>query len=104
MSKRKMLADESQIYKREKTKPTKKVGKRTKRIEVEWSHLFRFAIMLFFVGVVVFHYYLITEKALLSYYQSIWSNHKQTLSPVLIFLGYSFLIFLVGYYIGKKRK
>ena len=87
-----------------KTKPKRKVVKKSRKIQIGWSQLFRLSIMLILVGVIVFHYYLITEQALLSYYQSIWNNHKQTLSPILVIVGYSTFVFLIGFWVGKKRK
>ena len=105
MPKSKILqANEATISTTDKKGINKKTEKKRKRKEIEWSQLFRFTILLFLVGMVVFHYYLLTENALVNYYQAIWNDHKQILAPILLFLGYTFLIFFSGVYIGKRRK
>jgi len=81
----------------------RKVIKRKRKIKIEWSSLFRFSVMLFFVGIIVFHYYLITENALITYYQSFWGQNKEFLTPILIITGYTLTIFLIGYWLGKRR-
>ncbi|WP_428908248.1 hypothetical protein [Niallia sp. Krafla_26] len=101
MPKSKILqANEATISTEDKRVPRKK----RRRIEMKWSQLFRFSILLFLVGMVVFHYYLITENALIRYYQAIWKEYKQILSPILLVFGYTLLIFLTGVWIGKRRK
>ena len=105
MAKRDLLqASESQVSTANKNGRQKKTIRKKKKQTIEWSQLFRFAILLLLVGIIVFHYYLITEKALVNYYQTIWINYKQILSPVLIVIGYSLVVFLLGYRFGKRKR
>ena len=110
MQKRNVLqASESQVSTaqkngRQKNGRQKKPIRKKKKASIEWGQLFRFAILLLLVGIIVFHYYLFTEKALVNYYQTIWMNYKQILSPVLMILGYSLIIFLLGYRFGKRKR
>ena len=105
MAKRDLLqASESQVSTVNKNGRQKKTIRKKKKQTIEWGQLFRFAILLLLVGIIVFHYYLITEKALVNYYQTIWINYKQILSPVLIVIGYSLVVFLLGYRFGKRKR
>ena len=106
MQKRNVLqASESQISTAQKNGRQKKEPiRKKKKASIEWGQLFRFAILLLLVGIIVFHYYLFTEKALVNYYQTIWMNYKQILSPILMILGYSLIIFLLGYRFGKRKR
>lgn len=105
MPKRSALqVNESQISTAQKNTRRKKTIRKRKKLSIEWGRLFRFACMLLLVGIIVFHYYLITEKALVNYYQAIWMNHKQVLAPVLMIIGYSLIIFLLGYRFGKRKR
>jgi hypothetical protein len=105
MPKRNVIqANESQISTANKNSRKKKTVRKKKKLLLEWGRLFRFALVLLLVGIVVFHYYLMTEKALVSYYQTIWVNHKQILSPILILVGYSLIVFLLGYRLGKRKR
>ena len=77
MQKRNVLqASESQISTAPKNGRQKKPIRKKKKASIEWGQLFRFAILLLLVGIIVFHYYLFTEKALVNYYQTIWMNYK----------------------------
>ena len=105
MQKRNVLhASESQISTAPKKGRQKKPIRKKKKASIEWGQLFRFAILLLLVGIIVFHYYLFTEKALVNYYQTIWMNYKHILSPILMILGYSLIIFLLGYRFGKRKR
>ena len=105
MQKRNVLqASESQISTVKKKGRQKKPIRKKKKASIEWGQLFRFAILLLLVGIIVFHYYLFTEKALVNYYQTIWMNYKHILSPILMILGYSLIIFLLGYRFGKRKR
>ena len=105
MQKRNVLqASESQISTAKKNGRQKKPIRKKKKASIEWGQLFRFAILLLLVGIIVFHYYLFTEKALVNYYQTIWMNYKQILSPILMIIGYSLIIFLLGYRFGKRKR
>jgi hypothetical protein len=105
MQKRNVLqASESQISTAQKKGRQKKPIRKKKKASIEWGRLFRFACLLLLVGIIVFHYYLITEKALVNYYQTIWMNYKQILSPILMIIGYSLIVFLLGYRFGKRKR
>ena len=105
MPKRNVLqASESQISTAPKNGRQKKPIRKKKKASIEWGRLFRFACLLLLVGIIVFHYYLFTEKALVNYYQTIWMNYKQILSPILIIVGYSLIVFLLGYRFGKRKR
>jgi hypothetical protein len=105
MPKRDLLqANGSQISTANKNGRQKKTIRKKKKQTMEWGRLFRFAILLLLVGFIVFNYYLITEKALVNYYQTIWMNYKQILSPILIMIGYSLVIFHLGYRLGKRKR
>jgi hypothetical protein len=105
MPKRNVLqASKSPISKANKNARQKKTIRKKKKLTMEWGRLFRFACLLLLVGIIVFHYYLITEKALVNYYQSIWMNYKQILSPILMIIGYSLIVFLLGYRFGKRKR
>lgn len=105
MQKRNVLqASESRISTAKKNGRQKKPIRKKKKVSIEWGRLFRFACLLLLVGIIVFHYYLITEKALVNYYQTIWMNYKQILSPILMIIGYSLIVFLLGYRFGKRKR
>jgi hypothetical protein len=105
MPKRNVLqASESPISTAKKNARQKKTIRKKKKLTMEWGRLFRFACLLLLVGIIVFHYYLITEKALVIYYQTIWMNYKQILAPILIIVGYSLIVFLLGYRFGKRKR
>lgn len=77
--------------------------KRKKKLVFEWLNLIRVSFLLFLVGIIVFHYYLITENQLGSYYWEIWKRNKDILTPMILFILYSLTIFLFGYRFGKRR-
>ena len=105
MPKRNVLqASESQISTAQKNGRQKKPIRKKKKANIEWGRLFRLAILLLLVGIIVFHYYLFTEKSLVNYYQAIWMNYKQILSPILMIIGYSLIVFLLGYRFGKRKR
>lgn len=105
MQKRNVLqASKSQSSTAHKNGRQKKPIRKKKKTNIEWGRLFRFACLLLLVGIIVFHYYLFTEKALVNYYQTIWMNYKQILSPILMITGYSLIVFLLGYRFGKRKK
>ncbi|MFZ0445076.1 MAG: hypothetical protein WAM95_10710 [Bacillus sp. (in: firmicutes)] len=107
MQKRNVLqASESQISAAPKNGRQKKPIRKKKKAKasIEWGRLFRVACLLLLVGIIVFHYYLFTEKALVNYYQTIWMNYKPILSPILMIIGYSLIIFLLGYRFGKRKR
>lgn len=105
MQKRDLLqASKSKVSTANRNSKQKKTIRKKKKHTIEWSQLFRVAILLLLVGIIVFHYYLITEKALVSYYQAIWINYKHILSPILIVIGYSLIVFLLGYRFGKRKR
>lgn len=80
-----------------------KSKRKRKKTEIDWLTLFRFSIMLFLAGVIVFHYYLVTENQLGSFYVEFWNRHKKELSPILAFSGFTLAVFLTGYQLGKRR-
>jgi Na+/melibiose symporter-like transporter len=85
-----------------KNRPKEKRQKRKKKLVIEWLNLLRVSFLLFLVGVIVFHYYLITENQLGSYYLEIWKSHRDVLTPMILFISYTLAIFLVGYKMGRR--
>jgi len=77
--------------------------RRKKKSEIDWLNLFRFSFMLFLAGVIVFHYYLVIENELGSFYVKFWNGNKEALSPILVIAGYTLAVFLIGYRLGKRR-
>lgn len=105
MAKRKVLqVNEGKISTAVENAPKRTVVKKKKNISIDWSSLFRLIIMLILVGIIVFHYYLITENAFISYYMSIWMNNKEILAPILIIMSYTLTIFLLGFWLGRRKK
>jgi hypothetical protein len=104
MPKRKVLQEnEAQISTADKNRPKGKIKRRKKELTRDWSNLLRISFLLFLVGIILFHYYLITENQLGSFYLSIWKSNKAVLTPILIFISYTLTIFLIGYWFGKRR-
>ena len=96
---------EAPISTSDKNKPKgkRKRRRRKKKLTIEWLNLLRVSFLLFLVGMIVFHYYLITENQLGSYYLEIWKRNKNVLTPMILFICYTLTIFLFGYRFGKKR-
>lgn len=83
-------------------RPKVRRRRRKKKITIEWLNLLRVSFLLLLVGIIVFHYYLITENRLGSYYLEIWKRHKDILTPMILFISYTLAIFLVGYKMGRR--
>ncbi|KAA9026975.1 hypothetical protein [Niallia endozanthoxylica] len=94
-------ANKAQLHSSENKKTKRK--RRKKQSEIDWLTLFRFSFMLFLAGVIVFHYNLVIENQLGSFYVKFWNRNKGVLSPILVVSGYTFAVFLTGYYLGKRR-
>ena len=104
MTKRNVLHEnEVPISTSDKNRPRGKRKTRKKKLTIEWLNLLRVSFLLFLVGMIVFHYYLITENQLGSYYLEIWKNNKDVLTPTILLISYTLTIFLIGYRIGKRR-
>src|SRR3954447_1599610 len=102
MAKRNVLHEkEVPINTSDKNRPRGK--RKKKRLTIEWLHLLRVSFLLFLVGMIVFHYYLITENQLGSFYLEIWKNNKDVLIPMILIISYTLTVFLIGYRFGKKR-
>jgi polyferredoxin len=84
-------------------RPKVRRRRRKKKLTIEWLNLLRVSFLLFLVGMIVFHYYLITENQLGSYYLEIWKRNKAILTPMILFICYTLTIFLFGYRFGKRR-
>ena len=82
----------------------KRRKRRKKKLTIEWLNLLRVSFLLFLVGMIVFHYYLITENQLGSYYLEIWKRNKAVLTPFILFICYTLTIFLFGYRLVKEDK
>src|SRR3954454_11572291 len=103
MPKGKVLQEnEAQISSKENNKPKRK-RTRKKKIDTDLLNLLRVSFLLFLVGVIVFHYYLLTENQLGSFYVGFWKSNKEVLTPTLVLIGYTLTIFLIGFRVGKRR-
>ena len=104
MPKRKVLYEtEAPISTPHNNRPKGRRRRRKKKLTIEWLNLLRVSFLLFLVGMIVFHYYLITENQLGSYYLEIWKRNKDVLTPMILFICYTLTIFLFGYRFGKRR-
>jgi len=104
MAKRNVLHEkEVPISTSDKNRPRGKRKGRKKKLTIEWLNLLRVSFLLFLVGMIVFHYYLITENQLGSFYLEIWKNNKNVLTPMILIISYTLTIFLIGYRLGKRR-
>ena len=82
---------------------SKSKNKRDKKdLVFEGFRVLRVSFLLFLVGVIVFHYYLITENKLGSYYVAFWKSNKNVLTPIILFFSGSLTLFLTGFWFGKR--
>lgn len=94
---------EAPISTADKNRPKSKIKRRKKKLTLEWSNLLRCSFLIFLVGVIVFHYYLQTENKLGIFYLTIWDRNKEVLFPIFIVISYTLTIFLIGFWLGKRR-
>jgi hypothetical protein len=94
---------EARISTADKNRPKSKIKRRKKKLTLEWSNLLRCSFLIFLVGIIVFHYYLQTEGKLGVFYLTMWGRNKEVLSPLFIVIGYTLMIFLIGFWFGKRR-
>lgn len=100
-------ADNRQPIKR---KPRKGKGRRKKKkssstllYNLDFPRILRLLFFTLIVGMIVYHYYLLTEGRMFDTYINLWNNNKKVLLPGIIFVGYTLVVLNIGIRIGKKR-